>query len=115
MRTSKKGAPASVADCPAGEKDVRSPLAAEPPVHGRCHRLPGWAVLLGVIVVLLGVNVALSYLMLTYGAESEAIWSSYYQARDRQIDTVVVGSSYAAHAIDPTALDASLGDRKSVV
>lgn len=109
MRTSKKGAPASVADCPAGEKDVRSPLAAEPPVHGRCHRLPGWAVLLGVIVVLLGVNVALSYLMLTYGAESEAIWSSYYQARDTQIDTVVVGSSYAAHAIDPAALDASLG------
>ena len=109
MRTSRKGAPASAADRPAGEKDARSPLAAEPPSHGRRHRLPGWAVLLGVVAVLLGANVALSYLMLTYGAESEAIWSSYYQARDRQIDTVVVGSSYAAHAIDPAALDASLG------
>lgn len=109
MRTSKKGAPASAADRPAGEKDARSPLAAELPAHGRRHRLPGWAVLLGVVAVLLGANVALSYLMLTYGAESEAIWSSYYQARDRQIDTVVVGSSYAAHAIDPAALDASLG------
>ena len=109
MRTSRKGAPASAADRPAGEKDARSPLAAELPAHGRRHRLPGWAVLLGVVAVLLGVNVALSYLMLTYGAESEAIWSSYYQARDTQIDTVVVGSSYAAHAIDPAALDASLG------
>lgn len=109
MRTSRKGAPTSAADCPAGEKDVRSPLATEPPVHGGRHRLPGWAVPLGVVAVLLGVNVALSYLMLTYGAESEAIWSSYYQARDQRIDTVVVGSSYAAHAIDPAALDSSLG------
>lgn len=109
MRTSRTGAPTSAADCPAGEKDVRSSLATEPPAHGGRHRLPGWAVLLGVVAVLLGVNVALSYLMLTYGAESEAIWSSYYQARDQRIDTVVVGSSYAAHAIDPAALDSSLG------
>ena len=99
----------SVADRPAGEKDARSSLATVPPAHGRRRRLPGWAVLLGVVAVLLGVDVALSYLMLTYGAESEAIWSSYYQARDQRIDTVVVGSSYAAHAIDPAALDSSLG------
>ena len=99
----------SVADRPAGEKDARSSLATVPPAHGRRRRLPGWAVLLGVGAVLLGVDVALSYLMLTYGAESEAIWSSYYQARDPRIDTVVVGSSYAAHAIDPAALDSSLG------
>lgn len=109
MRTSRTGAPTSAADCPAGEKDARSSLATEPPAHGGRHRLSGWAVLLGVVAVLLGANVALSYLMLTYGAESEAIWSSYYQARDQRIDTVVVGSSYAAHAIDPAALDASLG------
>ena len=109
MRTSRKGAPMSVADRPAGEKDARSSLATVPPAHGRRRRLPGWAVLLGVVAVLLGVDVALSYLMLTYGAESEAIWSSYYQARDQRIDTVVVGSSYAAHAIDPAALDSSLG------
>lgn len=99
----------SVADRPAGEKDARSSLATVPPAHGRRRRLPGRAVLLGVVAVLLGVDVALSYLMLTYGAESEAIWSSYYQARDQRIDTVVVGSSYAAHAIDPAALDSSLG------
>lgn len=109
MRTSRKGAPTSVADRPAGEKDARSSLATVPPAHGRRRRLPGWVVLLGVVAVLLGVDVALSHLMLTYGAESEAIWSSYYQARDQRIDTVVVGSSYAAHAIDPAALDASLG------
>lgn len=109
MRTSRKDAPTSAADRPAGEKDARVSPAAESPAHGRRRRLPGWAVLLGVVAVLLGVDVALSYMMLTYGAESEAIWSSYYQARDRRIDTVVVGSSYAAHAIDPAALDASLG------
>jgi len=109
MRTSRKDAPTSAADRPAGEKDARVSPAAESSAHGGRRRLPGWAVLLGVVAVLLGVDVALGYMMLTYGAESEAIWSSYYQARDRRIDTVVVGSSYAAHAIDPAALDASLG------
>lgn len=75
----------------------------------KARRLPGWAVFLGVMAVLVVVDVALSYMMLTYGAESEAVWSSYYQAKDQKIDTVVVGSSYVAHAIDPSALDKSLG------
>lgn len=76
--------------------------------HPREH-VRGWVVFACVMVGFVALDVALSYLLLTYGAESEAVWSSYHQAADQTIDTVIVGSSYAAHAIDPSALDSELG------
>ena len=52
-------------------------------------------------------NSALTFLLEPYGSKSEITWTDYQAAE--KIDTLVVGTSLAHHAIDPAVLDETCG------
>ena len=66
-----------------------------------------WLVFVAVAAVL--VNKSLFYALVPYGGQTEAIWAQYYDCADKDIDTLIAGSSYGMECIDPEILDAELG------
>ena len=62
-----------------------------------------------IVAMVVGLNVLLVYTLYPYGSTSEVVWSEYFSAADKSIDTVIVGSSTAQRAIDPNVLDDTLG------
>ena len=67
-----------------------------------------------VVVLLVGaclvaLNAALTYALLPYGGQTEAIWHQYYAKKDEPIDTLVVGGSYAMQDFVPSVIDERLG------
>lgn len=62
-----------------------------------------------IVAIAVGLDVLLVYALYPYGSTSEVVWSEYFSAADKSIDTVIVGSSTAQRAIDPNVLDDTLG------
>ena len=62
-----------------------------------------------IAAIAVGLDVLLVYALYPYGSTSEVVWSEYFSAADKSIDTVIVGSSTAQRAIDPNVLDDTLG------
>lgn len=59
--------------------------------------------------MLVALDVLFSFALEQYGSLSGVMWSEYRAAAGESIDTVVVGSSTAQRAFDPSVLDAELG------
>lgn len=70
------------------------------------HRLVP-VLLIGACLVAL--NAVLTYALLPYGGQTEAIWHQYYTKQDEPIDTLVVGGSYAMQDFVPSVIDERLG------
>lgn len=67
---------------------------------------------LGMALALLGVAIVLDVILslaLQPVGMTEIAWYDYRNRADEPIDTLIVGSSYASHGVDPSALDEQLG------
>lgn len=64
--------------------------------------------LVGILMVAL-LDVALTYAIYPYGSDSEVMWGSYRAHSDVDIDSVIVGTSFAEISLNPYTLDAALG------
>lgn len=62
-----------------------------------------------IVAVAVLVNVVLTFALEPYGSVTEATWYEYRTMPREQIDTVVVGTSYASFGVSPTELDKELG------
>ena len=107
MQTSKKlGIENPNVEGPAVEKpvmdnpDVVKPAAKHPILKGI-----GAAIVI-VAMIALGISAG-TFALAPYGSKSEVIWSEFRQTDD--IDTICLGSSLAAHAYDPAAIDPICG------
>lgn len=67
---------------------------------------------LGMVLAFLGVAIALDVLLslvLQPVGMTEITWYDYRSRADEPIDTLIVGSSYASHGVNPSKLDEQLG------
>ena len=62
-----------------------------------------------VLALLVAIDVALCYVLEPYGAAAEVTWYDYRNSADEDIDTLVVGTSYAQRGLAPHAIDEALG------
>ncbi len=60
--------------------------------------------LVAIVVLFVACNGAVTAALEVYGTSSAVIWQQYAEQDD--IDTLIVGTSYSEHALDPTALAA---------
>ncbi|MEE1160394.1 MAG: hypothetical protein UHS51_13335 [Atopobiaceae bacterium] len=102
MPTSKAPSASPIETHPRGESK-EEPRAKE----GRHRRRRRLATALVCVAAVILVDVLLCLALEPYGAHSELVWHDYRQAQ--HIDTVFLGSSYAAYDIDPRAFDKILG------
>ncbi len=68
---------------------------------------PLWAAIILLVLALIPLNIALSLALEPYGTQSELAWTDYRQAED--VDTLFIGTSASANALDPQAFDTVLG------
>ena len=69
-----------------------------------------WATTVLVLVAIVAVvNIALCFILEPYGGHTETVWTEYRSAADQPIDTVFVGSSTTAYALDPLVFDEQAG------
>lgn len=62
---------------------------------------------IAVIALLAAFNAALSFALVPYGSKSEVVWTQF--DAQEEIDTLFVGTSLTARALDPNAFDARYG------
>ena len=95
--------PASPIETPPRDESRAVPRAEE----GRSRRGRRLATALVAIAAVILIDALLCLALEPYGAHSELVWHDYRQAK--HVDTVFLGSSYAAYDIDPRAFDKVLG------
>ena len=61
------------------------------------------------LAVVVAINAVLTYALVPYGGQTEAIWHQYYAKSDEPIDTLIVGGSYAMQDFVPSVIDEHLG------
>ena len=89
---------------PPSRDDLKDAPRAEQARNRRARHL---ATALATVAAVIFVDVLLCLALEPYGAHSELVWHDYRQTE--HIDTVFLGSSYAAYDIDPRAFDKTLG------
>ena len=84
---------------------AKNPAAKQPAAKHPILKGIGAAVII-VAMIALGIAAG-TFALAPYGSKSEVIWSEFRQTDD--IDTICLGSSLAAHAYDPAAIDPICG------
>ena len=82
--------------------------AAAQPAASPISRLPFILRAIIVCVVILLVDVGLSYALVPYGSSTDLIFHDFYTAEEGSIDTLIIGPSYAMD-VNPLYLDEVLG------
>ena len=87
------------------------PTGAATPRGGQRKPWQRLLAMLCVLVLVVGINAALTYVLEPYGSVSDAVWYQYHEATEagERFDTLVIGSSVAQYSLQPEPLDETLG------